>query len=63
MPFDTFSSTLSNDENRSSLPCIYQKLFEKYSPVFFFNEHYILMQPLHIITNRSLSKLYYYDIS
>ena len=33
---DVPGSSLSNGENRNSLPCSYQKLFEKYSPAFFF---------------------------
>jgi hypothetical protein len=31
MQFDAFSSPLSNDENRSSLSCFYEKLFKPHS--------------------------------
>jgi len=34
--FDASESPLSNGENRSFLSCIYQKLFKKYPPAFFF---------------------------
>ena len=32
--FDASSSPLSNGENRSSLSCFYQKLFQKYTRAF-----------------------------
>ena len=33
---DASESSLSNGENRTSLSCSYQKLFKKYSPLFYF---------------------------
>jgi hypothetical protein len=33
---DAPESSFSNGENRTSLSCSYQKLFEKYPPAFFF---------------------------
>ena len=52
---------LSNDENRNSLSCFYQKDIQKILTRIVLKG--VLMQQVHKMTKQILSKFYYYDIS